>query len=351
MIQFAPTTKKGIRFGSNVPTQDKTAHLDRLRQGLADIDANTQLVDVNTVSRAPLSMDGIMSEYKFTREGFASLCSKLSPNSFGLLQGIESADMGVEAKTTLQTEIFNKLWNARSHELDGCNFLVDSRSNKVEAVHSKTYGYLSNHTALEMLLEQFDADNSLTYYKLHGRTIDVGLEDPTKKYRLPTRRKPEGEDISGFRYLNNSEDGSSKFSIGHGMLVWICSNGMKILDKQQSICSAYHKSSIIENIRYQLRQNSDIDYGRIFQLMENSTKILFTDEIRAKAYSFLKDNIGTNLAKKFTSDEVSMTKGEIPSLYCCHASVTEEAHKGPYSVRQQSEMEDTGYRLLQKFAA
>jgi hypothetical protein len=349
MITFAPTTRRQKRFGTDATAEDKVTHLERLRQGLQIIDDNTERVDVDTLRGATLDHEGIMSGYRFSKEGFSNLCSKLSGHTFSFLQGIDQSDMGIDSKRELQTKIFNDLWRARSHELDGCKFLVDSTTNKIEAVHSKSYGYLSNSDSLQMMVNNLGTEEVLSNYKVHGRSLNVEFEDPSQTFKMPTKRAPDGETITAIKYIQNSEDGSSRFTMGMGCLYFYCSNGMK-LGVQANLATGIHKSGIIESIRSQLITNKQFDMSGIFSLIENSTRVQFTDELRGKAYSFLKDQLGITRAKKFVSDEVAFRGGDVPSLFESFSALTEDAHAGGYSIRDQSDMELTGFKYLQKFA-
>jgi hypothetical protein len=352
MINFAPTTRRTKRFGTDATAEDKATHLERLRQGLAVIDDNTERVEVDTLRGATLDHNGIMGNYRFSKEGFASLCSRLSSHTFGFLKGIDSSDMSADSKKELQTKIFNDLWRARSHELDGSKFLVSTESDgphKIEAVHSKTYGYLSNVDSLNMVTSNLSSEETLEYYKLHGRTLDVGIGDPTKNFRIPTRRAPDGEDITALRYVQNSEDGSSRFMVGLGLYWYICVNGCRF-GTEYNIASARHRSGVLESVRHQLRETTDFDFGNIITMFKNSTEIKLTDELRGKSFTWLKDRVGARQAKEFLSDDVAFVQGEVPSLYEINANITEKSHSGGYSVRDQSDLETTAFKYLQKFA-
>jgi hypothetical protein len=348
MINFSPTTKHSLRLGPDASDEDKVSNLNRLREGLQTIDDNTERVEVSTVQGAPLTMSGILGGYQFTKEGFASLCSKLSPNTFGLLKGIENADMGADNKTQLQTEIFNKLWSARSHELDDSMFLVDSRTNKIEAVHSSSYGYVSNVEALDLAMGSLSSEETLEYYKVHGRSIDIGISDPQNRFSVPTKRAPDGEAITAIKYLQNSEDGHRRFLMGLGLYTFICTNGMRV-GKEFNIVDAVHRSNIVENVRHQLRSASEYDLSGVFAKVRNSTQIQLTDELRGKSLTFLKDRIGARSAKQYLSDDVAFQDGEVPTVYEVFSAMTEDAHSSGISLDKQQDLETAGFAYMDKF--
>ena len=350
MITFAPTTSRTIRFGENSTNEDKTSHLDRLRSGLQMIERNTSKISLADVSSAELTTEGILGDYRLTKEGFSTLCSRLSPNTFSFLKGIDNADMGNDNKTHLQTKLFNEVWKARKHELDGMNMLVDTSSNKIEAIHSASYGHIPNTDALEMTLSNITSTDNLAWYKLHGRTLDVGISDDTKTILVPTARKPEGETITVARCIKNSEDGRSRFSIMLGLYTFICENGMR-LGQEFNIVNAIHRSNILENVKFQLRNANDMDMSRVMNNIQLSSTTHLTDELRARSYSYLKDLLGSSKAKEFTSDEVAFTEGKVPTIYEVHSAITEHAHKNISDVTKQAEYENIGFKYLTKMVA
>lgn len=348
MIQFAPTTNRSLRLGKDASVEEKNDNLDRLRSGLQAIDDRTDRIEVDTLQGANLDHSGIMSGFQFTKEGFASLCSKLSPNSFGFLKGLDNADMGADSKTELQTKIFNDLWRARSHELDGCKFLVDTATNKIEAVHSKSYGYVSNLEALDLAMSNVTPEETLEYYKVHGRSIDIGIANPSQRISVPTSRLPDGEEITGIKYIQNSEDGRSRFTMGLGLFTYVCTNGMKI-GQEFNIVDAIHRSNIVENIRHQLRSASETDLSGIFNKVRNSTQIRLTDELRGKSFSFLKDRVGVKSAKQYTADSVAFVEGSVPTIYEVFSAITEDAHVNGTSIDRQGDLEKAGFAYMDKF--
>lgn len=350
MITLAPTTKRNLRFGIGTDRAEKQAHIARLRDGLKTIDENTERVEVSSLLNAPLTLQGKIGDYQFTKEGFSSLCSRLSPNTFAFLKGIDNADMGTENKTFLQTKIFNDIWTARSHELDGAKFLVDTRTNKVEAVHSSSYGHISNVDALDMTIENLSSEESLEWYKVYGRSLDVGISDASKHITIPTARMPDGETITAVKYLQNSEDGRSRFLMGMGLYTFICTNGMRI-GKEYNIVDAIHRSNIMDNIREQLSKSRDMNMTSIFSNIHKASVTRLTEELRQKSYTYLKDRVGSRQAKEFTSDSVAFKEGEVPTVYEVHSAITQEAHFNRVDISKQAELETLGFNYLNKMVA
>jgi hypothetical protein len=350
MINFAPATSHSLRFGVGDSPADKAVHLQRLRDGLSVIDAATRNVSTNLMSNNSLEHDGTIAGHMFTRQGFAQVCSRLSPNSYSFIKGLNNADMAEDDITTLQTHIFNEVWNARGHELDGSTFLVDSTSNKIEAIQSATYGHVSNVDALDMTIEQLDEGEELEWYKLNGRSLDVGISEPDKRISIPTTRQPNGETITAVKYLQNSEDGTSRFQLGIGLYTFICTNGMRI-GKEFNLVSAVHRANIVDNIRKQLGSARDFDMSHVFNNLQMAAATRLTDELREKSYTILRDTVGKRQAKAYTSDEVAFGEEKTPTIYEVFSAMTQDAHARGMDMNKQVELENLAFRYMNKALA
>jgi hypothetical protein len=350
MITFAPTTSHKLRLGANATAEEKEMHLDRLRDGLHAIDARSTKVTVGDLAGQRLAHDGSLGGVRFTKEGFASFCSRLSPNLQGVITGLDGADMGAEARADLQTDIFNRIWTARGHELEDFSLLVDSNGNKAEAIHSPSYGHVSNVDALDMMIDNKGTEESLEYYTLRGRRLDVGISDPSKKIAPRTKRSPDGEDITAIKYLQNSEDSSLRFQFGIGLYTLICTNGMRI-GKEYTIASAIHRSGILESISRQLRNIQNHDLSEVFGKVEGATQIMLDEEIQARSKRFLEARLPKKEVTDLVTERASFDGQSIPTVYEVFSAITEGAHAGGHDLVQQVKREEVAFQYMNAMVA
>ena len=141
-------------------------------------------------------------------------------------------------------------------------FMIRKDQMKIETVHSPSYGYFPNVQALEMVLSGLENDFRLEWYKIRGRKMDVGLARPEESFIIPTDRKPDGELITGVRYITNSEDSSTRLLAGAGLYTFICTNGMRI-GNEYELLNIMHRGDVTRKIQSQMRMIDSVDLTKV----------------------------------------------------------------------------------------